>query len=727
MDVSVQDSSLRISLYRTVPGSEHVIAESLRMRHGGRGRPFAILKAFGAFDIVLISQSEDFSHAREVRDPIPGVLNENHINCFAYGGGDVANAIEMANQRSFGVLTLLKQDPWPKTWTNYWMRKSRLLKSIRRAGAGTTSEVFGTLGWYEMASLASSDSITDLVDHAFTQVFQGQQRMLIKSYSILMLRFEAVNALEAEARAEGSSGSGILGTLDVPVAPLDTRIVMAVDARSTRELRTFWNDRDFSCSYLVGREDIEIRTTTNTTWLELLRGLLEFRRRFTGQILYTHINVGKRATGRKRASNGVAPDHLTRMVTYARQAPAGYETCFGKDASDRLLDTLDHLTALSSDPVTGDAFQDLLPFRDFLDKEVKEHAASGKGIRHLGYSATDSLLKGLTLRMCGTHQTTGELTSRHPTLSNGVHRNLRAIQYLVSAIFENRFGTRWPGFVSIGPVFSTDDRVINVPLACITSPKDYWGLYHEIGHVFIAHNPQWISLDSEPVRRLVEEHKGALGDALINGILRFLMEAAAEVIGFQLGFYGDVDEFMRCAWNYFGKIFSGRDAALQPYVMRTFCVEMFHHIFRSPDKANVWRNFGSNMDDAHDFLYGRMKAHIDKVEKITGKRLGDDFFVCDNIRFLHNVIFVLQGLNRFLTDKFDLPKIRELDDRNTRLVFDSIHQGNVWTGKIRYQEAILYHCLKMEQDMTVPQAISLVLTFWYAGTKKIAEGIHVAR
>jgi hypothetical protein len=117
----------------------------------------------------------------------------------------------------------------------------------------------------------------------------------------------------------------------------------------------------------------------------------------------------------------------------------------------------------------------------------------------------------------GTYGTIDEASGQFSEIRGGGQRTLIAIENLVKSICD-RFGAVWEGFALTGDYkFAATNDIINVPSDALFNPKLWWGLYHELAHVYISNWAEegQVNLFSEDYPQLALFLKQKFTDGLV--------------------------------------------------------------------------------------------------------------------------------------------------------------------------------------------------------------------
>jgi hypothetical protein len=298
---------------------------------------------------------------------------------------------------------------------------------------------------------------------------------------------------------------------------------------------------------------------------------------------------------------------------------------------------------------------------------------------------------------------------------SGYQRPILAIETFIKKTLKKRIGLKWDGFViSVDRKFFARDEILNVPHNVYFTPKDWWPIYHEIGHMILDNykvNKDKVTF-SMPSQHfgITDRDVPAIRHFLSNKIddnkwLNLIDEICAEIIGYELGFYSDYTEFFRKTWNYISSIeIYEKNFEFEDYIVRTFCVEMYHKI--KYKKATV--NDLSNIDELYVFL----KEHIKKIESTINQEMKRSvFFAARSVKSISEIIPIINYLHELFSNIFKFPPTKEKYNSKTNNIVSKLKSGEVYFGPIESPEVILYKLMKVKtcEDKT---SIAFILSLW---------------
>ena len=250
------------------------------------------------------------------------------------------------------------------------------------------------------------------------------------------------------------------------------------------------------------------------------------------------------------------------------------------------------------------------------------------------------------------------------------------------------------------------NEVILVPIYTLWNPQNWWTLYHEIAHIWIDKLPQVVSYDVPEIQEFLvikSNPRHWLGK---------LNELAAEIVGFEMGFFGDYDLFFKLYWKHIIGIDPTQRTMFNfgDYAMRSFFTLLF------------WRYFGTNAHNTKpekdftnvDFLYREYLKHLEKIENYVSRKLfhGErHFLAAEKAQQCSELFKFASHLASHITSHNLRPARKHLYSANTENIIHNLTRGKIWWNNISCPEAVIYRILK-KKNIDFEKSMAAVITFW---------------
>jgi hypothetical protein len=480
-----------------------------------------------------------------------------------------------------------------------------------------------------------------------------------------------------------------------------------------KHLLQLLRDNDFTVEFTLGKSDVLAIPSGSKNWYSFLNELMGIRHDPGVKILSTATNPQiKGGDVYKRTSLKKPRYRKAKTISVSQEKISTAVKNVGEKIGFELINHLYAFNSLIQNEITGNAYEDVSKFPKYLLKRTIEPQGILRG-ELLG--ALDALRYGCELRAYGTFDHFESGAGLFSRFKGGIQGALLALEFLPNSTFR-KCGLEWKGFVVSGwsEKFLSFDQVINVPSNSLWDIYEWWGIYHEIGHVLINSVRGLINFRVPEIKRWLLNN---VPESAQNHWLNILSELAAEVIGFEMAFYGDFDLFMKRVWNLISDlepIFTDL-MGLYFYSFRTFFVWLYDNHFRR-------KNISKTQFEDCEFCFREYQRHIKTAAKIMGKNFPDvNFKPKEDAKLLCKLYEFAQLLHLFLSEYKLSGKESELNEKNTKEVFESIRAGRIWLGSIRSPSAVLYKIWNTnwnteENKIPFESQIACILSFWNANT-----------
>lgn len=706
--MKVGDDAIKISLMQTLPGEEFFVAAALEKACiEAKLEKFAIFKGFGSYDIVFVHAWKDFSSVLTEFGPIPGILKTTKSFCYHHAVSDSNEFFLNLNKKVCAAITIIKIS----NDDNICCYGSELaIIDEMTTISGDDIFFFGTLGWNELIAINAGDDINDVIGRCMIPSYSTTSKYIQKTYSIFAINYKFLpyDKPYEELKSHLYSASFLNSDISPVVAPI---ITITCFPGATKKLVSFWRDERYDISDLIGKEDIQILPKPNLKWADVIYDLFSFRHEFKKLIHSTTTYIS--------FSGDVDRDKV--IVSSEPLPEFDYDFERVKSICDDkgvvLATTLNTLKGLIKNKIVCDAFTDMTKYHEYVIEFASE--MTPKARPNFIDQVSDIINKSAEIRLYGTYGTIEENVGQFNRLRGGVQRSIQAIMLFPSALLKrtmDEFEYNWKGFVSVSNhQFYNSNEVIHVPVEALWNPGMWWAINHEVAHIVINN----LLLDDDT--GIVDDKSLELKMFLASKNnpthwLHLITELAAEYIGYELGFYGNYDLFLKKVWTYL-KALLPKNLLYSPltiYAVRTYFVRFCEKMVQATQKGLIY-------DPDYDTIYEDLVAHIEEIERILGSTTSEEFqsFVADKYILAAYYAPKLKGLlpwmDIVLLPTVELLKCRrdeeEIADSNTNEIFASLEAGNVWEEEIKFPQAVMYKIYQKE-ELSFNMSMATVLTFW---------------
>ena len=270
----------------------------------------------------------------------------------------------------------------------------------------------------------------------------------------------------------------------------------------------------------------------------------------------------------------------------------------------------------------------------------------------------------------------------------GKQRLLKALKALCLDFFES-LNIKWIGYVVIGRQYSYDHiaRVLSIPVDATFSVDQYFGLFHEIGHVIIR-NKEYFKASPLP-EHLIElfDHKGGLS-----------REIFCDLFDYQCGFLGYYSLYEKTVPHYLAELMKKKDITIdivEKYVLRFLCVTIYQN--------NYMQNHASKTK-----LVNLTKKILNKFLKESG---AEQQFENEKEDLVSRLVYsanemndVLLVFNKLYTQKLSVfcqKRIETFSSNKFKAQFKQIMNGQI-VHDLDHPQLVVLAMLKKKQTQEIP-------------------------
>lgn len=731
MENSIGEEAIKMACIQTLPGFEFEVAESIKKAFSKIDkREFVILKGFGSFDIILLYTTPSFDFFLTKAGPIKRIIESNSFLCFPYLAEDTkAKAIfEKLLSANFTGFCLIKIDPGVQDFIPEI--ESRLVAFLHKGGGGQ-GYVLGTLGWNEIILAINSESINSLFNKLIavseiilTDKEQKKTSLLIKTFSFIALNYKILpklyqidnayknNTVFKTIKQKLDKKSSLRKYISTKLPPV---INISSEPMYTEKIVTHWK-KDFTPAMSLGKNDISLTQKKRMSWSHFISSLLSFRRQFREKILSTSTNI----IGDCTSGHGSTVQKVRSQMQIKSYSFEYLSKIFGTNYASDLASHFYLLNGLLQNPVVGHSFRDMAAYPKYVVRVGKEFKKKNRDPLYFVTDCLKAIKFGAELRSYGSYGNIEEVIGRFSQVRGGTQRSLLGLEFLPSFVMKERIRSDWQGFIiTESPIFFHVNEVISVPNDALWNPKTWWALYHEIAHVWINNQPNFINHENPEIHRIIYQ-EGFPAD--------LLEELCAEIIGYELGFYGNYNLFMKLLWSHLKKAYpvlkQYKSASLETYIIRSFCVKLYEDYFRSEIKP---KDDFCNID----LLYEKLLDHIFQIDRITNKYFSKDlndrhFIAAKNSHYFISLYPIIKKWHETLNLSQISRDKSETKNDNTRYTLEKIMKGKICWEQVEFPEAVLYHIFS-RRSLKFNQAIATLLTFWNLQMVHIGKQNYASR
>jgi hypothetical protein len=743
LENTIGKGAIKIACIQCIPGYEWDVQSELEIlcRNNKKIQDYTFLKGVGSFDIILIYQTEDFGPQLRESGPIDHIIKSNLLLCFPFSNKTIGDLFKEIKRDAFTAFFLLKINP--KLKSNY----PEIEKELRAYLAKNDDlHLLGSIGWSELVLVLSTNKIDRIYRYILeagnlsypgkndeklcailkTLTFVGINYAFLPGVDVLENGQEVTDGFFASQPVFNhpvGASSGVKGPIvNISTKTLNLRIgasnhikapIINISTKSIylKEINEYFEKLQFEIAYSTGKFDISVKPIKeNIKWSKLLSALVYLRYSFKDKLFATH-------TQSLFYQDCVPEIDIIDQKSTPEPYPFDYpdlELIFGTHMASHLTNLFITLNSLNQNPLIGDLYSKMMIYPQYVYEAAQIINPSGQffdaddnGNKLFALIAGHVIRRGAEIRSYGTYDTIEEVTGRFSEFKGGCQVPLVALEVLTTRVLKNSIKKDWYGFVTVSgdPQFSHYQEVLNVTPTSLWNPQEWWAIYHEIAHIIINKKSDLVNSQLPEIKKFLANRPQA--------IFHDIVELTAEIIGFEIGMFGDLELYFGLMWDYLHNLDPYNQTHLSKYAVRSFFIEIFNGHFRNHKGVDKIEK----EDFELDALYGKFVKHLNKIESHVKKEVfkGEKYYIASqNVKDLKE----LYPYSKLLSDKLielDMqPDLGHLSSQNTTEVKESIFKGVIWSGNIASPQAIMYHLFRKSKvkNLDFNVKIATLLSLW---------------
>jgi|GEM_PF-2360811 len=708
-------TGFKISLLSVASGNKERIVNELSdaIKKSTGSDPVAILKLFGRYDLCAIYKTDNYLSGPSRKGSIDGIRGSNQILAFPYPSQDKKNLLKAKPSLPIWGLLFFKTNQSLSEEYGYYVEQV-LSKNLLNFNLpeGIVIDVLGTTGWAELVFVVRGNKFSSITD-ALSNISQtsveintsnGKKINLFsaKTFSLIGVDFKYLKEdawSQLPKRFDEEYNKDITHPmLGITCSPGDMKKIYEYTEKSLGP-----------CSTTFGGKDFFIYPEKCKTWGVLLETLLKMRKDLTDNIYSTSLEILSPVQSDKFENYpSLINNHKGINVNSHLLREFKRWGCYFEN---RLLNLYFGISNLIQDPLVGDTFKDLrLSVDCHLLEALESLSPDNDNDRRIVGEIMEAISYGVEERANSAFLAIENIENKISPTRGGVQRLLKAAQLLPSYIL-SKIGLTWYGFVIAGfqnSGFAESGEIINIPFEYLFHPEEWWGVFHEIGHVALwkkefidLFNNQDIdsclnSLVADPNQKLKRLEWGDI-----------FMEVAAD--SFDLFFcHENIESYLRNIWPYITQTTKVKDHHFSRY----FCMfQYWQHIIIKNEVL-----FPSRID-----LDADLNSFVTYLKKLNLKFRRDRAYDNEAKNMYRAVWPVIEIIHKTYQDRKKRFLSKEAKrPNNTLKAINTITNGEVFTIPISHPDKFI---LKLKEksrqgELSIHLRIAAILSLWHTSQIK---------
>ena len=760
MSSKIGDTGYKISCLQVEPGYEFEVVNEFKLKIKQQNiTDFIILKGFGTWDVITIHRQSNFESLLTKLGPIKHIVNTTTFFCFPYeiSSGNNENyhdnVLEQINKQKFVGLSFVKLNV---TDADDSLRDAEIhLSKVLQDNLKISYKILGTLGWNEFIIICSANNMSVILNNMLSintnpNCNTNDRNCIKKTYTQLTISYNAMPNIENSILHLNTSEiikefEGKLG-LESISNEIDLTIYVSSEPRYYQKLLGYWLEQKdhFTIKVCYGDHDFAVKPKKTVSWSGLLARLLFFRCRYKNAILATSTQFSYDINEDEWGENGENKLCEINSEKASTDLPfnLGFEVlekAFGPRTAPTIASHFYRLNSLRQHPLSAECYSALSNYPRYVISRAERYKSEGQSLKNAYHALISSVVldQGIELRSYGSHGNLQRNYVHFGSIGGGLQRSIHAIEFIVRNVFDSFLhkgsdgqyqGTPWYGFLIVrDPKYSVIDQVLSVPQDALINVHNFWCIYHEIAHMFIEGSNDLLNFNDPEIRNFILANK----PEYTIGVKKLVEEIYAEIFGYLLGFYGDLNFFKKLCWKHIISIepMRAQISDFWHYILRTFSVELFERIYFN---ENGFSQLEEDSLKDNNFMFKELINHAYAFNEIYKNSENVDQATAANFEFEIETVAAIHSskmrlflpILRYIKDRMfratrkgsnDVrpPKVG-LTDSNTLAAYDCIFSNaSIYWEPIKYPEAFIYKCMKHvheEETASLSQQLAIFLT-----------------
>ncbi|MBF0336556.1 MAG: hypothetical protein HQL05_01865 [Nitrospirae bacterium] len=509
----VGNTALRIILLKTITGYETNVyneyANFLNVYQNIGIKNWCGYKIFGEYDLCFIIERENLDHDVMYSGTIEGITYSTEILCYSYNEYKPEEFYYRCSKFPLISISIVKFDP-------------AILKNKGRIGAETEYlqkinkqkdlYSFGSFGWGEYVLIYPAATFNTIYSTFIRDTFISNTHACmctIKSFSMLgvngkllflqkndngkkSLDIERIKTLLYENLNEKiKQEDGFFPSFYVSCNPMEIELLCRRLHKVLLSNDIYIGDNDNIVAFGVHDFIVDIK---ESTWNNFLLSILQFREESKELIFGTYIRL-KKVHRIPHPTNESSDDNKkiipNKVIVELSQNDVNEIAKLGHPTQETIVSTIYTFNQYLQNDMLYDSVEDLVKYvKKMKDKAIEPESLDEEATQNLKYleEMPDLIKSACNQRLAGyLLQEAGEDFS---PFKGGKQMLIKAITTLCVDIIEGIGIRNWVGFVSIGRdnVYSHFYDTLSIPVNAVFHVDRYFGVFHEIGHLFLLKN-----------------------------------------------------------------------------------------------------------------------------------------------------------------------------------------------------------------------------------------------
>ena len=693
---------------------------------------FWTFKLFGLYDLAIIYECAEFKQDILFVGVIPNIIKSTEFFSFPW---------HRNNKSSFSKKLMAKANlgiTFFKIRSEILDKAGKTIEDIEHPFVDIITKTkdcscFCSLGWSEFIVFTHTDNVEEMIVKINANlgniVYKSSNGEIInlplKTFSMIGVNYSFLRSKKKLYKHFGKStiSEGIKLSINVTC---DIAHMENIKDYIAKEF--FGKKRNVRIYSVFGTKDIcfDIDKNTIKNWGKFIYKLLKFRFDEKTKLFSTFVEISTKRFNVFEANTVIDWDSSIIYLTERKIKALSNKL---QHLVNPVISTIYSFNELLQNRIISDCYRDMTRFvADLLFFAYDSHPVK--------INLTDEIPRRVSLIKYGTNQRSsgaflnieyqGELQAIY---KGGLQRILQSAESLPHYVYKKIYnGETWPGFVTIGyqTRYWHAASVLNIPSDMAFSPEKWWGLFHEIGHIYaIANIRAGDNVFTFQDKSFLKTFKSKLGfdknePERFNEAIKNITEAASDIFDYSLFHGKDFIQYIRVIWNYLNgemKTDSAMKSVLSFYIFRSFFTNIFSKLYSEQELELKSLDYVKTQSLYDDFINILPKETFSALNGKAKNAL--KLSVIDNFaRYKWALPFISKWINQINFDFFNAAEASRINDEiipllRQGIVVPVVEINNPALMIIQIKRFILSNRRSLSKEELFKFRMATLLTLWY--------------
>jgi hypothetical protein len=580
--IVIGENAVKMVLLKTSVGAEFDVYEAFASYLKENNEKYSIsrwwgFKVFGEYDICFIIEKNSFAQDLVYAGSMAGITYSTELLCYLWDKNEAGmpqkDSLDKALNSSLLFVNTLKLKPAYHKYaaTDVELEISKLLRNYPNIVC------LGTFGWSEFVLLYPCTTFEDGFSHfiqaelPFGMDEQGSSMgLFLKSFTMVGVNYRLLYPRLACGELKREIISKIYPSVSVSCRPSE---IHEMQDKLLQAMSEDGQQKKQSASSSLGIYDFVV-DIKRLSWGEFIERLIRYRKDYKHSLFKTSVHL---------IGSDKSPPSKPRVWSYdpfcvvVEDDAIDKLSKLGHPVQESVLATVYTFNQYLQNELAFDCVADMIEYVLFMIRllDQLEDSYKRQDAQEFIEAMPQNIKYGCNQRLAGFFLQEGE--EDFSPFKGGKQRLLKALKCLCMDIFRG-VDFDWHGYVVVGRqyVYNHSDEVLSIPSDRAFEVSQYFGLFHEIGHVVDLNNESFWNAQYTSDQEI----------ELLSRDRDTTKEIFCDLFDFQCGFLGDYQLYKGAIPPYLFEVLEnkrGSKEKTEEYLLRLLCVTVYSQLIAGND------------------------------------------------------------------------------------------------------------------------------------------------